>query len=55
MYPALFNLGYESPTIEAINARLQTAQVKDVMDVREPPLSRKKSFLIDSLPCLVSP
>ncbi|WP_413895511.1 DUF488 family protein [Rhodoferax sp.] len=30
------------PTIEAFIARLQAAQVKTVVDVRELPLSRKK-------------
>jgi len=31
-------------TIEALVARLQAAQVKTVVDVRELPLSRKKGF-----------
>lgn len=44
MHPTLFTLGYEGLTIEAFIARLQTAQVKTVVDVRELPLSRKKGF-----------
>ena len=44
MHPTLFTLGYEGLTIEAFIARLQAAQVKTVMDVRELPLSRKKGF-----------
>ena len=45
MHPTLFTLGYEGLTIEAFIARLQAAQVKTVVDVRELPLSRKKGFL----------
>ena len=44
MHPALFTHSYEGLTIEAFIARLQTAQVKTVVDVRELPLSRKKGF-----------
>jgi hypothetical protein len=44
MHPTLFTLGYEGLTIEAFITRLQTAQVKTVVDVRELPLSRKKGF-----------
>jgi Protein of unknown function, DUF488 len=44
MLTTLFTLGYEGLTIEAFIARLQTAQAKTVVDVREPPLSRKKGF-----------
>ena len=44
MHPTLFTLGYEGLTIEAFIARLQSAQVKTVVDVRELPLSRKKGF-----------
>lgn len=44
MHPTLFTLGYDGLTIEAFIARLQTAQVKTVVDVRELPLSRKKGF-----------
>jgi uncharacterized protein (DUF488 family) len=44
MHPTLFTLGYEGLTIEAFIARLQTTQVKTVVDVRELPLSRKKGF-----------
>ena len=44
MHPTLFTLGYEGLTIEAFIARLQAAQVKTVVDVRELPLSRKKGF-----------
>ena len=40
----IFTLGYEGLTIEAFIARLQAAQVKTVVDVRELPLSRKKGF-----------
>ena len=43
-----FTLGYEGLTIEAFIARLQTAQVKTVVDVRELPLSRKKGFSISA-------
>ena len=45
MQTTLFTLGYESLIIEAFIARLQAAQVKIVVDVRELPLSRKKGFL----------
>ena len=44
MHSTLFTLGDEGLTIEAFIARLQTAQVKTVVDVRELPLSRKKRF-----------
>jgi uncharacterized protein (DUF488 family) len=44
MHPTLFTLGYEGLTIEAFIARLQAAQVKTIVDVRELPLSRKKGF-----------
>ena len=44
MHPTLFTLGYEGLTIEAFIARLQAAQVKTTVDVRELPLSRKKGF-----------
>jgi uncharacterized protein (DUF488 family) len=44
MHPTLFTLGYEGLTIEVFIARLQAAQVKTVVDVRELPLSRKKGF-----------
>lgn len=44
MPATLFTLGYEGLTIEAFIARLQDAQVKTVVDVRELPLSRKKGF-----------
>ena len=44
MHPTLFTLGYEGLTIEAFITRLQAAQVKTVVDVRELPLSRKKGF-----------
>lgn len=44
MQTALFTFGYESLTIDAFIARLQLAQVKTVVDVRELPLSRKKGF-----------
>ena len=44
MQASLFTLGYEGLTIEAFIARLQAAQVKTVVDVRELPLSRKKGF-----------
>ena len=39
MHPSLFTLGYEGLTIEAFIARLQVAQVKTVVDVRDPSLS----------------
>ena len=45
MHPTLFTLGYEGLGIDAFIARLQAAQVKTVVDVRELPLSRKKGFL----------
>ena len=41
---ALFTLGYEGLSIDAFIARLQAAQVKTIVDVRELPLSRKKGF-----------
>ena len=44
MQPSLFTLGYEGLTIDPFIARLQAAQVKTVVDVRELPLSRKKGF-----------
>lgn len=44
MQSPIFTLGYEGLTIEAFITRLQTAQVKTVVDVRELPLSRKKGF-----------
>jgi uncharacterized protein (DUF488 family) len=44
MQTTLFTLGYEGLTIDAFIARLQAAQVKTVVDVRELPLSRKKGF-----------
>ena len=44
MLPTLFTLGYEGLTIDAFIARLQTAQVKSVVDALELPLSRKKVF-----------
>jgi uncharacterized protein (DUF488 family) len=44
MKPTLYTLGYEGLTIDAFIARLQAAQVKTVVDVRELPLSRKKGF-----------
>nr|WP_319564592.1 DUF488 domain-containing protein [uncultured Rhodoferax sp.] len=40
--PLLFTPGYEGLTIDAFITRLQTAQVKTVVDVRELPRSRKK-------------
>ncbi|MBK6650144.1 MAG: DUF488 domain-containing protein [Betaproteobacteria bacterium] len=49
MHP-LFTLGYEGLTIDAFIARLQAAQVKTVVDVRELPLSRKKGFSKTGLP-----
>ena len=56
MHPTLFTLGYKGLTIEAFIARLQAAQVKTVVDVRELPLSRKKGFFkIGFLRRLVSP
>ena len=42
MHPTLFTLGYEGLIIATFIARLQAAQVKTVVDVRELPLSRKK-------------
>jgi hypothetical protein len=39
-----YSIGANSLTIEAFIARLQAAQVKTVLDVRELPLSRKKGF-----------
>jgi len=42
MHPTVFTLGYEGLTIEAFITRLQAAQVKTVVDVRELPLSRKE-------------
>lgn len=42
MHPTLFTLGYEGMTIESFIVRLQTTQVKTVVDVRELPLSSKK-------------
>ena len=44
MHPTLFTFGYDGLTIEAFITRLQTAQVKTAVDVRELPLSRKKGF-----------
>lgn len=44
MQNALFTLGYEGLSIDAFITRLQTAQVKTIVDVRELPLSRKKGF-----------
>jgi uncharacterized protein (DUF488 family) len=44
MQSPIFTLGYEGLTIEAFIIRLQAAQVKTVVDVRELPLSRKKGF-----------
>jgi uncharacterized protein (DUF488 family) len=44
MQNALFTLGYEGLSIDAFIARLQAAQVKTIVDVRELPLSRKKGF-----------
>ena len=56
MHPTLFTLGYEGLTIKPFIARLQTAQMKTVVDVRELPLSRKKGFFkIGFLRRLVSP
>lgn len=44
MQSTLFTFGYEGLTIEEFIVRLQAAQVKTVVDVRELPLSRKKGF-----------
>lgn len=44
MRPTLFTLGYEGLNIDDFIARLQAAQVRTVVDVRELPLSRKKGF-----------
>ena len=44
MHPTRFTLGYEGLTLEAFITRLQVAQVKTAVDVRELPLSRKKGF-----------
>lgn len=44
MQPTLFTFGYEGVTIDAFIARLNVAQVRTVVDVRELPLSRKKGF-----------
>ena len=44
MHPTLFTLGYEGLTIDAFIARLQAAQVKTVVDVRELPLSCKNGL-----------
>ena len=44
MHPTLFTLGYEGLAIEAFITRLQTAQMKTVVNLRELPLSRKKGF-----------
>jgi len=40
----LYTFGYEGLDIEAFIARLKTAGVHSVVDVRELPLSRKKGF-----------
>jgi uncharacterized protein (DUF488 family) len=42
--PALFTFGYEGLDIDRFIERLNEAQVKLVVDVRELPLSRKKGF-----------
>ena len=42
MHPTLFTLGHEGLTIVTFVARLQVAQVKTAVDVRELPLSSKK-------------
>ena len=44
MQNALFTLGYEGLSIDAFITRLEAAQVKTIVDVRELPLSRKKGF-----------
>ncbi|MBU0588185.1 MAG: DUF488 domain-containing protein [Gammaproteobacteria bacterium] len=44
MQHQLFTFGYEGLDIEAFISRLQTSQIKTVVDVRELPLSRKKGF-----------
>ena len=44
MQSQIFTYGYEGLTIETFITRLQTAQVKTIVDVRELPLSRKKGF-----------
>ena len=44
VHPTLCTLGHQGLTTKAFIARLQTAQVKTVVDVRELPLLRKKSF-----------
>jgi len=44
MAKALFTFGYEGLSIDAFIARLRTAGVRTVFDVRELPLSRKRGF-----------
>ena len=44
MHPTLVTIGYEGLPIDAFIARLQAAQVKTVVDVRELPILRKKGF-----------
>ena len=44
MQNALFTLDYEGLSIDAFIGRLKAAQVTNIVDVRELPLSRKKGF-----------
>jgi uncharacterized protein (DUF488 family) len=44
MAATLFTIGYEGLSIDAFVARLQSAGVRAVIDVRELPLSRKPGF-----------
>jgi uncharacterized protein (DUF488 family) len=44
MQTSLFTFGYEGLCIDSFIARLKEARVKNIVDVRELPLSRKKGF-----------
>jgi uncharacterized protein (DUF488 family) len=46
---ALYTFGYEGISIEDFVARLKTAGVRSVLDVRQLPLSRKRGFSKNSL------
>lgn len=54
MQATLFTFGYEGLSIDEFIARLQAANVKTIVDVRELPLSRKKGFSKNSFSAALS-
>jgi Uncharacterized conserved protein len=47
--PNVFTIGYESRTLDSFIERLKTYGIKQLIDVREKPISRKKGFSKNAL------